>query len=146
MYFPLVSRIAIPLTADSMARVWVCTSLALFASRNWLIPKRAAKHTIETPSSEKRSKRHSPDSCETCQRIISGARANEALVSINVPNVFRRNCELDSSTGPGCQRDAHIAQARNGKVHKRSRKVPVGAGLMLCRYWASAAQTVTNKR
>src|SRR5437899_1993936 len=83
---------------------------------------------------------------ETCQSMIKGASANVALVTINSPRVLRRNRKPVSAAGPGCQCAAHIAKTRNGEVHSRSRNVPVGAGLTLCRYWASAAHTVRSSR
>src|SRR2546429_9679141 len=39
---------------------------------------------------------------------------------------------------------SHNAPARKGKVHSRSRSVPVGAGRTICRYWAIAADTITR--
>ena len=66
--------------------------------------------------------------------MINGASANVVLVSINSPNVFRRNREPVSATGLGCHCAAHMAPTRNGNVHNKSRNVPVGAGLMLCKY------------
>src|SRR5205807_9587443 len=44
----------------------------------------------------------------------------------------------------GFHSEAHNAPARKGKVHSRSRSVPVGAGRTICRYWAIAADTITN--
>src|SRR5437879_12746570 len=88
---------------------------------------------METPRSEKRSTRHSAPSCETCQSMINGASANVVLVSINSPSVFRCKREPDSAAGLGCHCAAHMAATRKGDVHNRSRNVPVGAGLTICR-------------
>src|SRR5260370_22369285 len=78
--------------------------------------------------------------------MIKGASANVALVSINSPNVFRRKGDTVSAAGASCHCAAHNAKTRNGEVHKRSHNVPVGAELILCKYWASAGHTVKKSR
>src|SRR2546430_12461640 len=99
---------------------------------------------METPRSVKRSSRHSCSSWATWNRMIKGANASVPLVTSSSPEPFRRTFRPLPSSRLGFHSEAHNAPARKGKVHSRSRSVPVGAGRTICRYWAIAADTITN--
>jgi len=59
---------------------------------------------METPSSEKRTARHSVPISATCKSIISGASAKVELVSINSPKLFSRNRRALSPLAAACLR------------------------------------------
>src|SRR5262249_3230277 len=131
-YVPVSSMMAIPSIAESIASACCRTLSALFASCDSLSASRAAKHKIETPSSENLRIRHPDPSCATCSSTISGASANIVFVNTIAPMVLGCANPKGVGSADGFQLPAHSAANNSGIVQQRSNQVPVGASYIVC--------------